>query len=450
MQSPTSDEGARRAAGKTKILSKIKIDLTNYLGIEKNIDFRGQQDKIFNIVSGLYSSRSNPQAMTGWLNLPHDSGMFQEINDFALKIKSADQYQHLLVLGIGGSSLGAQALIESLKTNLWNRLSATKRKGYLTVDFIDNLDPVMIRTILSRLKLDKTLFVVISKAGGTVETIVPMLIAKEWAGENFYKQCVFVTTNGNGMLFELAQKYSVPIFSIPENVGGRYSVFSPVGLLPAALCGVDLNEVKAGLIEADSLCQMQDIRANIAASIALCTYFSYLANRNIFVLMPYSTCMKRFVDWFIQLWAESVGKNQKGSTPICAIGATDQHSQLQLFNEGPNDKLISFIKINKHKRDLTVPDYSSDNQNFRAYAGHKVGQILNIEMDATRRALTENKRPNFTITLPELNEFYISQLMYILEVATAVTGNMLGVNPFDQPGVELAKRYTREALSSKA
>jgi len=428
-------------------LSKIKTDLTNYLGIEKNIDFKSQQNNVFNIISNLYSSKSNPQAMTGWLNLPHDSGMFQEIDNFVSKVKSADQYQHLLVFGIGGSSLGAQALIESLKTNLWNRLSATKRKGYLTVDFIDNLDPVMIRTILSRLKLNKTLFVVISKAGCTIETIIPMLIAKEWTGENFYKQCVFITSKDKGVLSELSQKHSVPVFPIPENVGGRYSVFSPVGLLPAALCGVDLNEIKAGLIEADSLCHLQDIRANIAASIALCAYFSYMASRNIFVLMPYSTCMRRFVDWFIQLWAESTGKNQKGSTPLSAIGATDQHSQLQLFNEGPNDKLISFIKIYKHKRDLTVPDFSGDNQNFRAYAGHKVGQILNIEMDATRRALTENKRPNFTVTLPELNEFYISQLMYILEVATAITGNMLGINPFDQPGVELAKRYTKEALN---
>ncbi len=429
-------------------MSKIKIDLTNYLGIEKNTDFRGLQDKVFETISKLYSSKTDPSAMTGWLNLPHDTEMLQKISDFVSQIKSKDEYQHLLVLGIGGSSLGAQALIESLKTSLWNRLSATKRKGYLTVDFIDNLDPVMIRTILSRLKLDKTLFVVISKAGGTVETIVPMLIAKEWVGEKFYKQCVFITSKDKGVLFELSQKHSIPVFPIPENVGGRFSVFSSVGLLPAALCGVDLNEVRAGLLEADSMCQIQDIRANLASGIALSAYFSYLNNRNIFALMPYSTCMRRFVDWFIQLWAESIGKNQKGSTPICSVGATDQHSQLQLFNEGPNDKLICFVKINKHKRDLTIPDFSEDNPSFRAYANHKVGQILNIELDATRRALAENKRPNFLLTIPELNEFYISQLMYIFEVATAVMGSLIGVNPFDQPGVELAKRYTKEALSS--
>jgi len=428
-------------------LAKIKIDLTNYLGIEKNTDFKGQQDKVFSIISNLYSSKSDLPAMTGWLNLPQDVSMFQDINDFVSKIKNADQYQHLLVLGIGGSSLGAQALIESLKTSLWNRLSVTKRKGYLTADFIDNLDPVIIRTILSRLKLDKTLFIVISKAGGTVETIVPMLIAREWVGENFYKQCVFITSKDKGILFELSKKHSVPVFSIPENVGGRFSVFSPVGLLPAALCGVDLNEIRAGLLEADSLCQIQDVRANIAAGIALSTYFSYLEGKNIFALMPYSTCMRKSVDWFIQLWAESIGKSQKGSTPICAVGATDQHSQLQLFNEGPNDKLICFIKISKHKRDLMIPDFSNDDPSFRVFANHKVGQVLNIELDATRRALAENKRPNLLLTMPELNEFYISQLMYIFEVATAIMGKLLGVNPFDQPGVELAKRYTKEALS---
>ncbi|MBI3590857.1 MAG: glucose-6-phosphate isomerase [Candidatus Melainabacteria bacterium] len=427
---------------------RIKIDLSNYLGIEVNANFRVYQDRVFSIISGLYNSRQDISKMTGWLDLPHAQGMYTEVNNLVQKIQSEDKYEHLLVLGIGGSSLGAQALIEGLNSPIWNRLSKGKRKGSLTVDFIDNLDPVIIRTILSRLKLDQTLFVVISKTGTTVETIVPMLIAREWAGENFYKQCIFITSN-KGVLFELAQKHSVPVFQIPENVGGRYSVFSSVGLVPAGLCGIDLSEVKAGILEAERLCQMNDLKANIAATIALCAYFSYGAGKNIFVLMPYSTCLRRFVDWFVQLWAESLGKSKKGSTPTVAIGATDQHSQLQMFNEGPNDKLVCFVKVQKHKRDLTIPDYSSENPSFSSYADHKVGQILNIELDATRRALTENQRPNFTLTLPELDEYYLSQLMYIFEVATAVCGNLLGVNPFDQPGVELAKRYTKELLMSK-
>ena len=425
---------------------KIKIDLTNYLAVESTANFKNHQDKVFNIISALYNSKSNPSSMTGWLSLPHDIKMFSEINGFVKDILTSHKYEHLLVLGIGGSSLGAQALIESLNTPLWNRLSKGKRRGFLTVDFIDNLDPQIIRTTLSRLKLNKTLFVVISKGGSTLETIVPMLLAKEWTGVNFYKQCIFITTNNKGLLFEIAQKNSVRVFSIPENVGGRYSVFSPVGLVPAALCGLDLNEIREGLLEADSICQVNDIRQNLAASIALCAFFSYAAGKNMFVLMPYSTCLKRFVDWFIQLWAESVGKSQKGSTPVCAIGATDQHSQLQLFNQGPNDKLICFVKINKHKRDLTVPDFSSENQAFEIYAGRKTGQILNIELEATRQALTESSRTNFTITLPELSEFYLSKLMFIFEFATAIFGNLLGVNPFDQPGVELSKKYTSEAL----
>ena len=427
---------------------KIKIDLMNYLGLERNIDFRGNQDKVFNILTSLYNSKSDNSAMTGWLELPHSSEAFNSAKEFAQKTISADKYDHLLVLGIGGSSLGAQALVEGLKTNLWNRLSTGKRKGALTIDFIDNLDPVVIRTLLSRLKLDRTLFVVISKAGGTIETIVPMLILKEWVGQAFYSQSVFITTKGKGLLYELGTKNNVQMFYIPENVGGRYSVFSPVGLVPAALCGVDLNEVQAGLLEADSLCKTQDVKANLAASIALCAYFSYVNGKNIFVLMPYSTTLKRFVDWFVQLWAESVGKANKGSTPLPAVGATDQHSQIQLFNEGPNDKLICFVKVNKHKRDLTIPDFSTENQNFRPYTGYKIGEILNIELDATRRALAENKKSNILISLPELDEYYLSQLMYILEVATAIFGNLLEINPFDQPGVELAKRYIKEALLS--
>ena len=386
--------------------------------------------------------------MTGWLNLPHRQDMFVEISNFVSTVSQENEYEHLLVLGIGGSSLGAQALIESINTPFWNRLSKGKRKGFLTVDFIDNLDPQIIRTVLSKLKLDQTMFVVVSKTGSTVETIVPMLVARDWLGEGFYKQCVFITSKDRGVLYELSRKHSVPIFSIPENVGGRYSVFSSVGLLPAALCGIDINEVRAGIEEADRLCQISDLKANIAATVALSAYFSYTAGRNIFVLMPYSTCLNRFVDWFVQLWAESIGKAKKGSTPVSAVGATDQHSQIQMFNEGPDDKLICFIKINKHKRDLTIPDYSFEHPDFRPFANHKVGQILNIELDATKRVLTENKKPNFTLTLPELDEYYLSQLMYIFEVATAVMGNLLGVNPFDQPGVELAKKYTKEILTS--
>lgn len=425
---------------------RIKIDLSSYLSLETSSHFRAYTDKALNLISDFYSSKGDLTRMTGWLNLPHNSQVFSDIKEFVSVVASKKSYEHLLVIGIGGSSLGAQALLEGINTPLWNRLSKGKRKGYLTVDFIDNLDPLIIRTMLSRIKLNKTLVLVISKGGSTIEVVVPMLVLKEWIGEKFYSQCVFVTTQGKGLLHELAQKYSVPVFHIPENVGGRYSVFSPVGLLPAALCGLNLDEIRSGINQGDSFCQESDFKLNVALAIALSAYSSYLTGKGIFVLMPYSSCLKKFADWFVQLWAESLGKLQKGSTPLAAIGATDQHSQLQMFNEGPNDKLICFIKVSKHKRDLTVENFSSENRDFALYTGKKVGQILNIELDATKRALTERKRANFLVTLPELDEYYLSQLMYFFEVATAVTGGLIGVNPFDQPGVELAKKYTKEAL----
>lgn len=431
----------------TKSDIKIKIELENYLQCERGASFAPMQAKVSSILRELYSSKDNPGAMTGWISLPHNEQIYAEVDSFISKIVSERKYEHLVVLGIGGSSLGAQALIEAVRSPLWNRISKAKRKGYLTADFVDNLDPFVIRMLYSRLKLDRTLFIVISKSGGTLETIVPMLVAKDWAGPDFYKQCVFVTTKGKGLLFDLAQKNSIPLFYIPENVGGRYSVFSPVGLLPAALCGVDLGEIKKGLRSTDELCKEEGVWKNPAISIALSTYFSYKAGKNIFVLMPYSSSLKRFVEWFVQLWSESLGKEGKGSTPLLAIGATDQHSQIQMFNEGPNDKLVSFIKIQNHKRDLTIGDFSSEDSEFSVYVKRKVGKILNMELDATRRALTENGRPNFTIVLPELSEYYLSGLMYIFEFATAIMGRLLEINPFDQPGVELAKRYTKEALS---
>ena len=431
------------------IRTKIKIEMGNYFGLEQKADFSSFQNKTFEAIAELYASKADPKAMTGWLNLCKDDEMFFKIKSFVEKIRMENKYQHVIVLGIGGSSLGAQAIIDALKSPFWNRMSTAKRKGYFTIDFIDNLDPQIIRNLLSRLKLDQTLFLVISKGGMTAETIIPMLIAKEWTGENFYKQCVFISTEGKGLLYELSQKNSVEFFSIPENVGGRFSAFSPVGLLPAALSGMDMDLIREGISGAYSLCQQQDLRANIAASIALCSYFSYTSGKNIFVLMPYSSCLKRFAEWFVQLWAESLGKNGKGMTPLVSIGATDQHSQLQLFNQGPTDKLICFVKISKHKRDLAIPNYSDEHQGFSAYSKHKVGQILNIELEATRRALTENGKPNFTIVLPELDEYYLSQLMFIFEVATSICGKLLGVNPFDQPGVELSKKYTKEALEGR-
>lgn len=425
---------------------KIKTDLSNYFNAEPQADFRGFYSKAFDIVSDLYNSKNNISAMTGWINLPHDTSLYEKIKSFADKVKEEERYEHLVVIGIGGSSLGSQALIESINSPLWNRLSRAKRKGFLTVDFIDNLDPIVIRNVYNRLKFEKTLFLVVSKTGGTLETVVPMLVAREWFGENFYRQCVFVTNEQKGLLFELSKKYSAPLYPIPENVGGRYSIFSSVGLLPAALCGLDLTEIREGLLYAEKLCQEKDIKINTAVSIALCAYFSYVAGKNIFVLMPYSSCLRKFVEWFVQLWAESIGKAKKGSTPGIAIGATDQHSQLQMFSEGPDDKLLCFLKINKHKRDLTICDYSADHASFAQYADYKVGQILNIELEATRKALVESGKPNFLITLPELNEYYLAQTMYIFEVATAVCGFLLGINPFDQPGVDLTKRYTKEAL----
>lgn len=427
---------------------RIKLDLSTYIGLETKLDFGSLSKKAFDIGEMLYKLKFDPQKMAGWLNLPHDENMFQEVARFVKEVIEEEKYEYVLVLGVGGSSLGAQALIEGIKTPLWNRLGRTKRKGFLTIDFIDNLDPIVLRTLLNKLKLDRTLFMVVSKKGETVETIVPMLVCKEWIGENFYKQCVFVTTIGSGLLYEISRKEGVKVFPIPENVGGRYSVFSSVGLLPSGLSGINLDEIRLGLLEADNLCRTTDLKTNIAVTLAICAFTSYVNGKNMFVLMPYSSCLRLFVDWFIQLWSESLGKNKKGSTPLSSIGACDQHSQLQMFNEGPDDKLICFLKVNKHKKDLTIGDFSKEHERFKIYSSYKVGQVLNIELEATRRALTESNKPSLMITLPELDEYYLSQLMFILEMATAIMGNLLEVNPFDQPGVELLKKYTNELLRS--
>ncbi|HDQ26307.1 MAG TPA: glucose-6-phosphate isomerase, partial [bacterium] len=256
----------------------------------------------------------------------------------------------------------------------------------------------------------------------------------------------------------IANENGLISFPVPENVGGRFSVLSAVGLLPLASVGVNIDELLRGAAYMDNLCASDSVWKNPAYMRAVLHYIAdRKAGNKITVMLPYSNALKDTADWFAQLWAESLGKKYsndgkvvyEGLTPVKALGATDQHSQAQLYMEGPFDKVVTFIRVEKFRQDIVMPP-CFDNMDSIAYLSRKkMSELLNAEQKATEMALTKNRRPNMTISMPEISEFTMGQLIYLLEVETAFIGELYNINAFDQPGVELGKVLTYAMMGRK-
>lgn len=334
-----------------------------------------------------------------------------KIKEFAATNKN--RYEHFVILGIGGSALGAICLQQSL-THLFKT-----PKLYV----LDNIDPVMIRELEDVIDYEKTLFIVITKSGTTPETLSQYFYFKQKA-----KHFVFITDPEKGDLRKIANEENIPAFDIPSDVGGRFSVLTAVGLLPAALLGFDIDKLLAGARTQRDKFFSAD--GNPAFTLAAIQYLLSQKGKIITVMMPYAQKLIRLADWYRQLLAESIGKDGKGLTPVNALGVTDQHSQSQLYNEGPNDKLIIFIEVEN-----LGPETADFNK------------LLRIEKQATSESLTQNNRPNITITIPQIDEENLGELFMFFESSIAFLGEFFGVNAFDQPGVELSKQLTKKLLS---
>jgi glucose-6-phosphate isomerase len=317
---------------------------------------------------------------------------------------------------------------------------------------MDNIDPSTFH-VLDFLRPEKTIFNIITKSGTTAETISQFLIVRKMLEDKLGKKAVrehLVVTTGDSPLKELAEKEGYSFLPIPENVGGRFSVLTPVGLFPAAMFGVDILELLAGAREMDERCRTPQLWQN-PAYLAGALY--YLANvkkgLNIAVMMPYCDALFEMAYWFRQLWAESLGKAKNlsgqtvnaGQTPVVALGVTDQHSQLQLYTEGPFDKLITFLVEENIGEKMPIPIQKGQPEWMAYLGGHSLEELINIEAQSTRLALTKAGRSNMCITLPEANAFTIGQLIFLLEVQTVFAGGLYNVNPMDQPGVESGKHY---------
>ncbi len=378
-----------------------------------------------------------------------DQGFYQifEDEDFRvevdkIKIFAASvegKYDDIVVCGIGGSALGTITLRDSLMP----LFSIPKVRLHV----MENIDPDPLAEIVETLDFSRTLFVVISKSGGTPEPIAEYFYFRDLVNEKGLRATdhfVFVT-GPNGFLHEEAVRNDFPIFGVPENVGGRFSVLTAVGLLPAALIGINIDDLLEGGRQMSDAFLNNNFDQNLPFQIAALQFLSQKPQN---VLMPYATKLRTFAAWFAQLLAESTGKDGKGLTPIPALGVTDQHSQFQLFSDGPNDKLIIFIEVEKFKQNpaipVLVPHAKTD-----FLKGVDFTTLLHAEMAGSAQALTEKKKPNFTITIDEISAENLGALFVLFEGATAFLGEFMDLNAFDQPGVERSKVLTREYLGKK-
>jgi glucose-6-phosphate isomerase len=401
----------------------------------------------------------------GFYDLVDQGAMIPQITSFADGVGQA--YDHVVVLGIGGSALGTKALINALRRPAWNEWDDEGREFYPRVTVLENVDPTTIAAALERIDPRRVLVNVISKSGGTAETMAQYLVVRAWLeealGEATSRHLVFTTDPSRGALREIAVRDGIVTLDVPPSVGGRFSVLSPVGLLPAALAGIDVAALLAGARRAVERAASGELLRNPAALHAALHWAadSDLGAR-IHVLMPYTDRLRELAEWFRQLWAESLGKRvdregrevQVGPTPVAAVGATDQHSQVQLFMEGPFDKVITFVRLDRFGDDLPIPapgqagappvaDLPAD---LAYLPGHTLGELLNAEYEATSAALAEMGRMSCTLHLPELTPETFGELVMFFQLATGYAGVWYGVNPFDQPGVELGKRLTYAAM----
>lgn len=396
--------------------------------------------------------KNRGKGMLGWTELPYNQ--VEVVKDIiATSVEIRENFENFVVLGIGGSALGPFAVFNALTHLRYNDLKKNKRSVKFFVE--DNVDPERMRALLDVIDVEKTMFNVITKSGATSETMSQYLIItnilKQKLGDKYANNIIATTSAEKGNLIKLAKKEKFKTFYIPDGVGGRFSELCPVGLLPAAVLGIDITGLLRGAAEMDKICKSENMWKNPALLGAVLQYAAMLKGKNISVMMPYSDALRYMSDWYCQLWGESLGKQKQdeegnviniGQTPVKALGVTDQHSQVQLYTEGPFDKVVTFIGVEQFRHDMEIPKGAEEFPDVNFLCGHTLSELINTEREATEYALTKAKRMNQTIMLDEICANTIGQLMSYFEIQTAYMGELLGIDAFNQPGVEEGKNAT--------
>ncbi len=403
------------------------------------------QDNLNRLLKEFKKIIDNPE--TGFFHLTDKT----EIIDQTLQtVKKFNHKKHFVQIGIGGSALGPQMLVNALRKD-FNK----------TFHLFDNIDPDYIQQQLAQISAQDTVFYIVSKSGGTAETLASYAIAINFLkAENIPKtewnqHLIFCTENKDSELMQHIKDENYPFLEIPINIGGRFSVLSPVGLLPAAFFGVDIQKLYDGANCIKQELLSEDFTSNplLQTTAHVLNLYNQTSSVDQTVLMPYSSLLKDLSSWFVQLWAESLGKwsdtknKSVGITPVPAYGATDQHSQVQLFMEGPNNKLLILLNVEN-----TYHDFKLENdlpiKRAEILSEYSLNQLMQAEYNGTLKALKENQRNIITITIPKVSTQTVSSLILFLESLTALVGKELSIDPFNQPGVEKGKIYTFEYLKN--
>lgn len=426
----------------------LSWDLSN---TSSSTDFQMQAQKIWNDLK----SRSD----VGFIGLPENK---QALAPILSAVKKFQNKTHIVHIGIGGSSLGPEMLIECLRSPL-------QSKNFY---FWNNIDPEELYLQISSLeksitKSEDVLFYIVSKSGSTAETMAHLSLALQWLekrgiNKTRFNDFILVCTDPvKSELKDFANEYQLDQLDFPSNVGGRFSVLTAVGLFPAALAGLKIERFLEGALH-------QKAQLDQSASHSLSHPLFQLAGkinaartdshpRVQTVLMPYSSRLKELGTWFVQLWAESLGKklNLKnenvniGLTPVCAIGATDQHSIIQLFCEGPHDKFFLLIELENFAHDMKL-DVHAPIPASRSLTPYTMGQLMKAEFEGTKQALLETGAPVVSVGIEKLDEFHMGELIYFFESLTAIMGGLMGIDPFNQPGVEAGKKYAWDYLKKSS
>lgn len=424
------------------------------IGAEHGIT-RAQLDELARKTAPLIAelNRQRKAGKTRYRDLPYNQAYPEQVKAMAEQVRPS--CENFVVLGIGGSALGNIALQTALNPYLYN-LDEKQRKGPRLFVF-DNVDPHQLASFLDWVgdKLDKTVFNVISKSGRTAETAAQMMvifekISKKLGSEGLIKQVIATTDAKEGTLRKIADSAGLRTLEVPDGVGGRFSVLSPVGLLSAAVCGIDIDSLLDGARSMDRRCSEENFFKNPAAVNAAVNWHFYNRGKHVSVMMPYSHSLKDMSDWYRQLWAESLGKTNDlegrqvfvGPTPVNALGATDQHSQVQLYREGPNDKLFTFLQVAEFNRDVVIGPAPAVAPELGYLADKPMSRLLNAEKAATEYALLHDKRPCLTVLFDAIDARTVGQFIYLFEVTTSLAGLLFGIDAYDQPAVELGKEAT--------
>lgn len=402
----------------------------------------------------------------GFPTLPGDTATLKAVQRYADAMRG--RIDDVLLVGIGGSALGPYALDVAIRgphpvqLGVDGRVSRRAHSATPRLVALDNVDPGFIASALAQLNPKRTIVCVIAKSGSTAETLATFLVVRQWMqkslGKRANRQIVAVTDANKGDLLAIAKQEKYETFYIPGNVGGRFSVFTPVGLVPAALIGLDIKKLLKGANDANKICWSGDMKKNPALASAVIHHaLDRWQQKQIEVVFAYSQYLWGSAFWYRQLWAESLGKAKNrqgktvevGQTPVAALGVTDQHSQVQLYMEGPRDKMITFWEVAKPRVDLKIPKDLMKFDSTKYLGGKTIGQLFRAERIATEAALTKAKRPNCRWTLDRVDEYTIGMFFQMLEFQTAFAGELYGIDAFDQPGVELGKKLTYGLMGRK-